>query len=200
MKVWLSYLIDCLAEYEPECSFSLGERSERRVSTVAPYYPELGALRADTLYLCLDSVPAPGLLVPETACFVTAPGDEAAHLPNRVLIKKAAAQGSLYNLLLDGVERYRDWVNELIHLSLGKSGPQAFLDASEHMLVNPILVQDPSYALLAISRDASTEDYPFFDFGGTLRPFPEFLLQARRDLNLVKLFVSTGVARVTSKV
>lgn len=189
MNVWISYLIDCMADYAPECCFDLTERPARKVSTVAVCYPDMPPLRGNTLYLCLEQLPAAAAQIPESACFVTAADAAAAHLPNRIVLGKRAEQGALLDLLLDGVDRYREWIDRLTALSLRKSSPQDYLDASAHMLVNPLLVQDPSYSLIAISRDASTDDYPFFDFDGTLRPLPEFLLHARWDMTLVGRYI-----------
>lgn len=186
MKVWISYLMDCMAAYAPECRFDLAESPTRGLSAVAECYAGQKKLRGDTLYLCLEQLPAPEMELPADACFVVADTSAAEKLPNSIVLGKAVRQDVLLDLLLDGMERYRAWIGALSELAIHKSSPQEYLNASEHMLCNPLLVQDPSFSLIAISRDASTEDYPFFDFDGTMRPTPEFLLHARWDMTLVR--------------
>lgn len=188
MNVWISYLIDCMAAFAPECRFDLTERPARKVSHAAIFRPGTERLRAHTLYLCLEQLPGVGMALPEGACFVTRGEKDGAALPNCIVLHKDARQEELLELLLDAMDRYRAWIEALTELSLDKRNPQEYLNASEHMLLNPMLVQDSSYTLIAISRDASTEDYPFFDFDGTMRPMPEFLLNARRELMPVRRY------------
>jgi len=195
MKVWISYLIDQMEPYRPEAKFDLGEKAEKRVSSVSVFYPELDRLREDTLYLCLECVPPAGAVIPEGTCFVVDQAAEAEHLRHRIVLHDCPAKAVLLNLILDAIERYQAWIDDLLRLALEKREPQAYLDASEHILVNPILIQDPSYSLIAISRNATSEDFPFFDFNGTLRPMPEFLFRVRRDLTHVRVFASDSRGR-----
>ena len=158
MNVWISYLIDCMAAFEPECRFDLTERPARKVSHAAILRPGTERLRARTLYLCLEQLPGEGMEIPADACFVTRAEAETGSLPNCIALCKDARQEELLELLLDAIERYHAWIEALTELSLDKRNPQEYLNASEHMLLNPMLVQDSSYTLIAICRDASTED------------------------------------------
>lgn len=195
MNIWLSYLIDQMEPYQPEWSFDLSNHAEQKVSAISPYYPGLNPLRPNTLYLCLYCIPFLEVTAPENTYFVLSSTTNAGDLPNQIVLHHAPPQVELHNLLQDSIDRYQSWLDDLHRLTLDKQEPQAYLDASEHMLANPILVQDPSYSLIAISKNASSEDFPFFDFNGTLRPLPEFLFKVRSELNLIRTFTSDSQGR-----
>lgn len=186
MKVWISYLLDQMEAYSPECTFDVSEGATR-VSRICPFAPT-DSLRADTLYLCLEAAPDKGTDIPETACFIVGRRTDAGHLPRRIILEHPPAQGNLLNILWDSADRYRSWLEELLHLSLTRAEPQAFLDTAAVLLENPIMIQDPFYTVAAITKGASVKDYPFFDFGGTQRPMPEFLLDSQREARIIKRY------------
>lgn len=189
MKVWISYLLDQMEAFRPQCFFDISETRPLKISAVCSYHPSTKAFRSGTLYLCLDAAPDPGTSIPDDAFFVLSPNTDRDILPNKIVLHTPPAQERLLNLLLNCVERYQAWLEKLIGLALEKGDAKAFCDVGEEMLINPILVQDSSYALIAISSNASADDYPFFDFGGTLRPFPEFLFRMQREIKVLREYV-----------
>lgn len=190
MRVWISYLIDCLEAYAPEYTFDISEKAAPKVSYMRGFGTEAQKLRANTIYVCIDQVPGEGVAIPENTFFVLSETGEGAHLPNRIILHKAADQYEVANTILDAMDTYRRWLEQLIDLALNHGEPQSLVDASEEILKNPVLVQDPSYSLIAMSKSASVEDYPFFDFGGTLRPTPEFLFRMHRDQNIIRQYAA----------
>lgn len=195
MNIWISYLIDQMESYQPEWSFDLSDHTERKVTAVFPYHPELELLRPNTLYLCLRHVPSADVPVPENTYFVFSSDNSAGEFPNQIILLSAPPQAELLNRLQDSIDRYHAWLDTLHRLTLEKQEPQAYLDASEQILTNPILVQSPSFSLIAISKNASLEDFPFFDFNGTMRPLPEFLFKVRNELSLIRTFSSDSQGR-----
>ena len=187
MKVWISYLLDQLEAYSPECTFDVSDERASRVSRVCSFAPA-DVLRANTLYLCLEAAPDKGADIPETACFIVKRRANAGHLHRRIILDRPPAQDELLNILWDGADRYQSWLEELLHLSLTRAEPQAFLDTAATLLENPIMIQDPFYTVAAITKGASVKDYPFFDFGGTQRPMPEFLLHSQREARTIKRY------------
>lgn len=194
MKVPLSYLLDQMEPWGPRWAFDISENVSPKVSRVSPFRETGETLRNDTLYLCLDELPLHGAPLPERAYFVTAAG-AGEELPRRISLERPPAQSELLDRLLDAADRLQAWLDDLVRLSLDKASPQEFLDVSEEMLENPVLIQDPSYTMIAITRSASVQDYPFFDFGGTRRPMPEFLLQSQREASVRKRYTVEGEGR-----
>ena len=192
MKVWISYLLDQMEAYSPECTFDVSVEAApnvSRVSRICPFAPADG-LRANTLYLCLEAAPDKGADIPETACFIVGRRADAGHLRRRIILDRPPAQGELLSILLDSADRYQSWLEELLHLALTRAEPQAFLDTAAALLENPIMIQDPFYTVAAITKGASVKDYPFFDFGGTRRPMPEFLLHSQREARIIRRYTT----------
>lgn len=179
-------MLDQLEAYSPECTFDISHEEAPRVSRICTFAPA-DTLRANTLYLCLEAAPDRGADIPETAYFIVE-RRAAGHLRRRIILDHPPAQGELLDLLLDSADRYQSWLEELLHLSLTRAEPQTFLDTAAALLENPIMIQDPFYTVAAITKGASVKDYPFFDFGGTQRPMPEFLLHSQREARVIRQY------------
>lgn len=188
MKIWMSYLLGQLEAFQPGYAFDISEKLAPKVTGVCVYRPEHTILRADTIYICLETFPAPGQDCPESAYFVVDSGAGAGHLPNRIELRQPPAEDELLDLLLCAINRYRDWLDQMIQLALDRASPQEFLDASAEIIENPILIQDASFSMIAMTKDASEADYPFFGFNGTLYPTPELILYGEREANVIKRF------------
>ncbi len=185
MKIWISYLLDQLQPFGPHHSLDNDGHVAPKVNGIYPYFSGMGPLREQALYLCLEAIPTAAAPIPPDSYFIVSSSVKVDHLPNLITLDDPPEQQALLTTLLDAAERYQAWIDELVRLSLEKADPQVFCDAGSQLLINPILIQSASFSLISISKDASLEDYPFFDFGGTLRPIPEYLFRMSREMKVL---------------
>lgn len=175
MRTWLSYLLDGLEDLAPACApgSSLPAHTPR-VASVRVYRP--GApLAENCLYLCREPIP-PTEDRPE-GCWFLCPASDRPAVPGCWYLTDPPEPEVLLDRLLTLVGRYQDWYDAMMELAMAYSPLQTLVDTSEDMLENPIIILDSSFTMVAITRSASVNDYPYFDFTGTKKPLPEFLLE-----------------------